>query len=61
MYKLHVKSLLKPTSELNHEYLVRKSKSGPLADRCTMQRVVKDHEHEGLWSKDVTIKKSAQF
>ena len=51
----------KPRSELNHEYLIRKSQSGHLADRYTMERIVADHEHEGLWAKEVAIKKSAQF
>merc|ERR1712168_405683 len=51
----------KPRSELNHEYLIRKSQSGPLADRTTIEKVKSDHEHNGLWQKSVSIKKCAQF
>jgi len=48
----------KPKTELNQEYLLRKSQSGPLSDRYTMEKVKIDHSHEGLWSKTVMINKN---
>ena len=50
--------IFKPKTELNQEYLLRKSQSGPLSDRYTMEKVKIDHSHEGLWSKTVMINKN---
>ena len=51
-------TIFKPKTELNQEYLLRKSQSGPLSDRYTMEKVKIDHSHEGLWSKTVVINKN---
>merc|ERR550519_50516 len=50
----------KPKSEFNQEYLIRKSKSGPFSDRCTINKVIKDHQHDGIWSTTVLIKKPSE-
>lgn len=51
-------NIFQPKTELNQEYLLRKSQSGPLSDRYTMEKVKIDHSHEGLWSKTVMINKN---
>ena len=52
---------IQPKTEFNQEYLLRKSQSGPLSDRCTMEKVESDHSHEGLWSKTVIINKKTDI
>merc|ERR1719466_288583 len=51
----------KPKTELNQEYLLRKSQSGPLSDRYTMEKIQDDHVHDGLWSKTVLINKTSDL
>lgn len=51
---------IQPKTELNQEYLLKKSQSGPLSDRYTMGKVESDHNHEGLWSKTVQINKKTE-
>ena len=71
IHKMHLKGkqsknwlnwhFIKPKTEFNQEYLLRKSQSGPLSDRCTMEKVESDHSHEGLWSKTVIINKKTDI